>query len=316
MRAGRIILGCAAAGAALAGAEAVKLFRAGLVRQERLGDGLTKRVNHGRMMPYKDMILAERDWYRAQKKEQICLTSYDGLRLAAELLPAETPCGRTIILFHGYRSDAEMDFSCIFRYYHELGLNILAVSQRSHGQSEGKYICFGVRERFDCVQWAEYAAERFGPEEDIFLGGVSMGASTVLMASGLGLPENVRGIIADCGFSSPEEEFRYILGRAHIPVHPVMDVLDIVSGKIAGFRFGECSAVDAVKKSRVPILFVHGQEDDFVPPYMSDMAYEACASEKKIVRVDHAGHGMSYLAETERCREALRDFIESHCRQK
>ena len=137
-----------------------------------------------------------------QDAEDIFLPSYDGLRLHGQLLQQPSAKG-TILLFHGYRSSWIIDFSIVLPYYYSLGYNLLAVDERAHGQSEGVYITFGVHERRDVVTWAQYAAMHFGPDHPLFLGGLSMGATTVLLASALELPPSVRGVIADCGFSSP-----------------------------------------------------------------------------------------------------------------
>jgi len=301
-----------AAALALFCALAVGLFRIGLVRKKHETMTDREELRKGPRGQYADVISDGRAWFQAQEREQIFLQSYDGLRLEADFLPAASPSTRTILLFHGYRSEEYFDFSCIYRFYHELGLNILSVCQRSHGKSEGKYICFGVKERFDCKQWAEYIARRFGPETDIFLSGLSMGASTVLMAAGLELPENVRGVLADCGFTSPQEEFQYILKRMHLPEHPLLEVLSAASGCIAGFRFDEASTTEALQHCRVPVLLVHGGEDDFVPTEMSRRSYAACAAPKELIIVPGAGHGVSYLVDKPRCQAAIRAFLERY----
>ena len=142
-----------------------------------------------------------RQWLRDHNAEDVSVMSHDGLRLRGQWVPAEKPMG-TIILFHGYRTHHIHDFSGIYSIYHNLGLNLLLVRQRAHGESEGKYITFGVRERLDALSWIEFHNRTHGAD-NVFLGGMSMGASTLLFAAGEALPPNVRGITADCGFSSP-----------------------------------------------------------------------------------------------------------------
>ena len=144
--------------------------------------------------------------------EDVFLPSYDGLRLHGQLLQQPGAKG-TILLFHGYRSSWIIDFSIVLPYYYSLGYNLLAVDERAHGQSEGVYITFGVHERRDAATWAQYAAMHFGLDHPLFLGGLSMGATTVLLASALELPPSVRGVIADCGFSSPEASCEAFCGR-------------------------------------------------------------------------------------------------------
>ena len=135
--------------------------------------------------------------------EEVEVTSVDGLRLVGKYyhMSDDAPL---VIFFHGYRCAGIRDGNGIFLYAREFGFNVLLVDQRAHGKSEGKTITFGVMERHDCKSWAEYAVKRFGRDVKIYLCGLSMGGATVLMASDIGLPENVVGILADCPYSSPK----------------------------------------------------------------------------------------------------------------
>lgn len=247
-------------------------------------------------------------WFSAQKKEDVTISARDGTRLVAQYLPARNSKG-TILLFHGYRAQSFTDFSCAYKMYHDLGFSILNVTQRSHGLSGGTYITFGVKERFDCYDWVLYVNDRFGTASDIFLGGMSMGASTVLMAAGMSLPPNVRGIIADSGFSCPYDEFAHVLKRIHCPVHPFADIANVYAQVLAGFRFDEYSTVEAMKTNKIPILFIHGEADNFVPVKFSLESYDACIAEKTLVTVADAGHGMAYLFDTSGCQKELFAFL-------
>ncbi len=248
-------------------------------------------------------------WFRQQQPEQVCVTSRDGLHLKGWYLPSEQARG-TILLMHGYHSSGWNDFGCVVRFYHELGYHLLLADQRAHGESEGKYIGFGVLERFDCLCWVTYLNERLGHKEPVFLDGLSMGASTVLMASGLPLPENVRGIIADCGFTSPDAIFRHVLRtRYRLPVYPVLPIVNQLCRWKAGFGFRDCSTVDALKQNRLPVLLIHGKADRFVPPRMSCENYEACRGAKKLLLVEGAHHAASFLISPKECEQALRDFL-------
>ena len=248
-----------------------------------------------------------------QDAEDIFLPSYDGLRLHGQLLQQPGAKG-TILLFHGYRSSWIIDFSIVLPYYYSLGYNLLAVDERAHGQSEGAYITFGVHERRDAVTWAQYAEKHFGPEHPLFLGGLSMGATTVLLASALELPPSVRGIIADCGFSSPEAIMKSVL-RAHVkwlPAGPLLALMNVCTRAFAGFSIKEASTLDAVSKTKRPILFIHGTADTFVPCAMSQAAYDACRAEKQLVLVEGAGHGQSYLTDRPRVQAALETFLNQY----
>ena len=161
--------------------------------------------------PFAPRMKEAQAYIRAHTREKVKLTSFDGLELAALYLPVERPRG-TVIAFHGYRSLATIDFALEVEFFHRLGYDVLLPYQRSHGESQGKYITYGVKERFDCQSWARYAARRWG-DRPLFLMGISMGAATVLMASGLELPPNTRGIVADCGFTTPWDIMAHVARR-------------------------------------------------------------------------------------------------------
>ena len=248
-----------------------------------------------------------------QEAEDIFLPSYDGLRLHGRLLQQPGAKG-TILLFHGYRSSWVIDFSIVLPYYFSLGYNLLAVDERAHGESEGTYITFGVRERHDVATWTAYAAMHFGPAHPLILDGLSMGAATVLMASDLPLPLSVRGIIADCGFSSPYAIMKSVF-RAHcrrLPAGPLLALTDVFTRLFAGFSLKGVSTLDAVAKTKLPILFIHGTGDTFVPCSMTQAAYDACAAPKQLVLVPDAGHGCSYLVDRPRVQAELAAFLSKY----
>ncbi len=253
-----------------------------------------------------DEISAGVSWFYAQKPEQVEILSHDGLRLCGYFLPAEN-ARATLILMHGYRSAELFDFSCIYEHLHNRGFNLLVPWQRAHGKSEGKLICFGVKERIDCSRWAEYISERLGKKLPIILEGMSMGATTVLMAAGLDLPENVAGIVADCGFTTPYEVIEHTMRRWHIPPHPYLDLM-----LPAATAFGidlKMSTADALRRCRRPVLLIHGDRDDIVPPEMSRRNRDACAGECRLLEVHGAGHAFSYIVATDECNAALDAFF-------
>ena len=258
---------------------------------------------------YQKMMEEGEAWLRAQNMETVHIVSHDGLKLAGHVL--NIGAKKTLILFHGYRSRAFRDFSCVGEYYKGLGYNLLFVDQRAHGESEGEHITFGVKERLDCVRWAKYIDERIGGE--IILDGLSMGATTVLMAAGEHLPASVKGIIADCGFTSPKEIMLKVMETdLKIRCRPLFDLVALLVKIRAGFAVDEYSTVEALKKNRLPILFIHGTGDKFVPCEMTKTAYNACTSEKTLVLIKGAGHGTSYLKEPETCKEALQAFLKKY----
>ena len=262
--------------------------------------------------PYAQEIRSGAHWFTEQSPQKVEIISYDGLKLVGYFLRNPHAKG-TILLFHGYRSSGFHDFGCIFQFYYELGYSILSATQRAHGESEGKYICFGIKERFDCEKWVQFLITQMGPKHPIFLNGLSMGSSTVLMATGLPLPSNVKGVIADCGFTSPWEEFRQVLKlNFHIPSRPILDAANLISKVVAGFGFRDYSTLEALKTNRLPILFVHGEADTFVPHRFTLQNYEACRSEKYLVSVPGATHGISYLVDTPKCQAAIREFLQRY----
>lgn len=247
-------------------------------------------------------------WLRDHGAEDVETTSFDGLRLRGKWVPAKEPRA-TIILFHGYRTHYLHDFAGIFSMYHSMGLNLLLVRQRAHGESEGKYITFGVRERRDAVSWVAFHNRVHGMD-NVFLGGMSMGASTVLFAAGEDLPPNVRGITADCGFTSPKEIMAKVIRKDfHLPPALVLPLLGFWTRTVGGFRLTECDSRSTLARSRVPVIFIHGKADTFVPCRMSQSGYDACTSEKELHLIEGAGHGRSYLFEPDRLTRALVDFF-------
>lgn len=244
--------------------------------------------------------------------EDVWITSGDGLKLHGKCY-ISTPDAPVQIMFHGYRSGAERDFCGGLQVAVRGGFNVLLVDQRAHGESEGKYLTFGVNERFDCLSWASYAAERFGNDVKIYLYGISMGASTVLMASALPLPKSVSGIVADCGYTSPKDIIFSVLRDHHVPAAPVYAVARLGARLFCGFDLDSASAPDALSRSHIPVLFIHGDDDRFVPCRMSRENFEASAAEhKKLLIVHNAGHGLSYMLDRPAYLSALHEFLEAH----
>jgi len=259
--------------------------------------------------PYLEQMDEGRQWFLSREPEKVEIFSFDGLRLRGLYLHNPEAKG-TIILMHGYRMDGYTDFTCVYKKYYEAGFSLLNAFQRAHAESEGEYITFGVLERFDCRDWAEYVTDRFGQEHKIVLDGLSMGAATVLMAAELPLPENVAGIIADCGFTSPWDQLAHLCKtKYHLPVHPLLDSADIFARILGKFSLKGCSTIETMKKNTLPVLFLHGEADQFVPTAFSVRAFEACAGPKRLVTIPGAAHGVSYLVDQETCDRELDEFL-------
>lgn len=260
---------------------------------------------------YGKQIQAADHWLKSHTTVDIWTESHDNRKLHAHWIPAEDPKG-TVLLAHGYRSTKLLDFGMVYELYHNLGMNLLLIDQRSHGDSEGKYITFGVLESRDVQSWIEFHNQHFGPHP-ILLSGLSMGASTMLYLADRQLPENVKGIIADCGYTSPKE----IVGKVfkdtvHFGAGPFLWAADLFARVLAGFSFYERDTRKSLRNSRLPILLIHGTGDDFVPCEMTKQAYAACTSEKEIFLVENAGHGTSYLYDTPGYRKQVIAFLQKY----
>ncbi|MCH5184903.1 MAG: alpha/beta hydrolase [Oscillospiraceae bacterium] len=243
-------------------------------------------------------------------KEDVYITSRDGLKLHAYYTPIGDE-SKTVICFHGYTSSGS-DFKAISKFYAKKGYSLLCPDARAHGESEGEYIGFGCLDRFDGLEWIEYIKKRLGENTEILLTGTSMGGATVLMMSGLDLPENVKGIISDCAFTSAWDVFSWVLKTMyHISPFPIMNISDRLCKKRAGYGLKECNSAEEVKKAKVPILFIHGSADNFVPSFMCDEIYENCASPKDKLIIEGASHAESYYKDPERYEAKITEFTES-----
>lgn len=247
---------------------------------------------------------------QAMGGETIEILGRENVKLVGHWFTVPSP-KRIIIAMHGWRSSWYNDFGFIMDFWIENGCCVLLAEQRGQGGSGGEHMGFGLLERHDCVSWAQWVNEHCGTELPIYLCGVSMGASTVLMAAGLELPENVRGIIADCGYTSPEAIWRHV-AKDNLGVS-----YGVRSGAVNGLcrrkiqvGIGDYSCVDAMVECEVPVLFIHGTDDKFVPIEMTYENYMACTGPKRLFVVPGAGHGMSYAVDTAGYQKAMKQFWE------
>lgn len=251
-------------------------------------------------------------WLKQQHFEDLEITSHDGLKLKAKLLKSDLDTDKVLIAVHGYRSYNLKEYAYYIKFYHDLGFHILMPDNRAHGESEGTYIGFGWLDRLDCIQWIHKMKEYFDKDLQIVLHGISMGSATVLMASGEELPSDVKCIISDCGFTSVLDEFEHELKQAHIPPALILPTATLLSKKRVGYSFKEASTINQVKKSKTPTLFIHGDQDDFVPTYMVYDLYNACAADKDLLIVEGAKHAQSYLVNQELCEKTIIEFMSQY----
>ncbi|MBQ8624221.1 MAG: alpha/beta hydrolase [Oscillospiraceae bacterium] len=259
---------------------------------------------------FNEVILNNVKKIEAHPCEEVTIKAKDGKKLFARYYhrgdgyPVE-------IFFHGYRANGVRDGSGSFGLSEEAGFNLLVVDQRSSGNSEGNVITFGVKEKLDVLAWVDYVINRFGKEVKIILAGISMGASTVLMASELDLPENVKCITADCGYSSQTEIIKKVGKEMKMPIKLLFPFLKLGALVFGGFNIDSRTPLDAVKNARVPIFFIHGDCDTFVPCHMCDELYDACTSPKRKLIVKNAAHGISFFVDHETYKDYLREFFRS-----
>lgn len=249
-----------------------------------------------------------RRWLENMPYINVYIKSFDGLRLYGALL--ENYSDKIVICVHGFTGSGKKDFASLAQAYYKNGYNVLLVDNRAHGQSEGKYVGFGVLDRLDLRNWVKYVINRFGSNVQVFLHGISMGAATVLMASSI-MPKNVRGIIADCGFTSVYEIFEYVLKRDyHLPKFPIIYLTNIMSKIRAGYGYKDVNTTAEIARSDIPILFIHGENDEFVPLWMTMKNYSHCKAYKELFIVRESEHAESHYIDKKGYERRILTFIE------
>lgn len=227
-------------------------------------------------------------WFK-ENYEDSYIQSFDDLKLHAYTLKHANDTNKWAVVFHGYSSDGSQ-MAKYAKHFYDTGYNVLVPDARAHGKSEGDYIGMGWHDRLDVVSWINNVISS-DKNAEIVLYGVSMGGATVMMASGEDLPDNVKAIIEDCGYSSVWGEFSYQLQAIfNLPEFPIMHFSSIVTKLRADFTLGEADSVKQVAKSKTPMLFIHGSNDTFVPSDMLDEVYEAANVPKEKFIVEGAGH--------------------------
>ena len=260
-------------------------------------------------LPYRDQMIQWIKETRAMPHEDMEITSWDGLKLRGRYFEY-APGAPIELMLHGYRGESERDMSGGVHRCFRLGRSALVVDQRACGRSEGTVITFGAKEHKDCLYWVDHMVKRFGPDVKIILTGISMGAATVVMASGCQLPDNVIGVLADCGCSSAKEIIKLVI-RTRIGLPPDLAYLFVRLGArvFGNFDPNTASPVDWVKTTKVPVIFYHGDADDFVPCSMSQDMFDACPSRKQLVLIPGAAHGLAFPKDPETYLQTLSEFF-------
>lgn len=249
------------------------------------------------------------EWFNEQDTERINMTSYDDLDLVAQFIDHEDDNNQAVILAHGFRNTGD-DMGKLAQMYYERGFDILLPDARGHGESAGDYIGYGWHDRLDYLDWIDLLIEEYGAE-DIILHGNSMGAATVLMTSGEDLPEEVKGIIADSGYSTVKDELAHQLKHLYgLPAFPLLDVTSVITKVRAGYMLGEASAIAQVEKNDLPLFIIHGEDDDLVPTEMAHEIFEVAGGEKELWLVPETGHTKAFDNVTEEFQERVGKFID------
>ncbi|MBQ9782179.1 MAG: alpha/beta hydrolase [Clostridia bacterium] len=261
---------------------------------------------------YQPLMKEGERYFKKLNYEELTIISYDNLKLKAYFYENPNSKG-TVIFMHGYHGNPLTDFGPVIKTFKEMGYSLLLPYQRAHGKSQGKYVTFGVNESKDCLKWAKYIAKRY-PNRSIALHGVSLGGATVGMASSFeDLPKEVKVIANDSGFSSPDDIISSVRKSMKLPFFPFQLIVRLYAKVFAKFSLTKNSVTKSYEKSKIPALFIHGEEDDYVPYYMGVQNYEKSnAKEKLLISVKGAGHGLAYMTEPERVTKELADFYNKH----
>lgn len=235
------------------------------------------------------------EWMHEQKFTTFTIKNDRGETLCGHYLKAAYESKKYVLCSHGYRNRGKGEFRFISKFYHDNGYNILLVDHIASGESEGTHITFGYHESSDLLLWVNFLNEKFGSDIDIILHGISMGCASVLMLAGnFTLPENVRFIIADCGFTSVKEQFENVLSFLPFNAKPMIETVGFINKLIHGYSLSDVCPSAAVEKINIPVLFIHGGSDGFVAPSMTQEMFNLCHSEKELLIVENAGHAQSY----------------------
>jgi fermentation-respiration switch protein FrsA (DUF1100 family) len=258
---------------------------------------------------YREDMISWVKQVRAMPHKEYVITSFDGLKLYGRFF--EHHKGAPIeLMLHGYKGTSERDMSGGVLRAAALGRSAFIVDHRGSGKSEGKVITFGVKESRDCLAWIDFIINNVDKDAKIILTGISMGAATVMSLSDRELPCNVVGILADCGYSTTEAIIGKVVSDMKLPTKLLMPFIKLGARVFGGFKVDEVSPLKALKNSRLPVIFIHGDTDAYVPYEMSVLNYEACTSKKMLVTIEGAGHGLAFVKDPEKYYLALKEFFD------
>ncbi|MBO7196933.1 MAG: alpha/beta hydrolase [Clostridia bacterium] len=233
---------------------------------------------------------------RITPHKNVEITTFDGLTLRGRYYE-HSPDAPIEIMMHGYQGNLERDLSGgIFRALN-IGHSVLVYDHRGSGKSDGNTLTFGINESRDCRKWIDFVINEINKDAKIILSGVSMGGATAMITSGYDdLPQNIVGIVADCGYTSAKDIIKKVIKDMKLPPNLLYPFVKLGARIFGGFNLDEFSPIEQVKKSKIPTIFVHGDADDFVPMDMSEANYNASsAAKKELYIVKGAAHGLAYI---------------------
>lgn len=279
-------------------------------KQPKLAKITGRKISGGSLNRYEETCKSSADSLKQQEHEVIEINGIGNVPLVGHYFPCKN-AKRFIIAFHGWRSSWNYDYGLISDFWQSNACSVLYAEQRGQNESGGDYIGFGLTERYDCIEWCMRASELCNNTIPIYLAGLSMGATTVLMAADLPLGKAVHGIMADCGFTSPEAIWEHVIkNNLHLPYRLYGKLANAICMHKIKMHPGDHSTIDALSKTNIPVLFIHGTEDKFVPVEMTYENFKNCSSEKRLFIVPGAEHAMSYCVDKEGYEKAVLTFWE------
>ena len=256
------------------------------------------------------------DLLKSSMTETLCMKSFDKLELKAYYVPCGKETDKFVLLVHGYDSDAFIAFGTQIKFYKELDFDIVVIDQRACGKSEGKHVTFAVNESRDVASWCNFILKRFTNCKNIVLHGISLGGASVLFSIGRHLPSEVKCIIDDCGFDSPEGILHHVLKKDYRLPRFVREGVIFFCEIICKCKFRGVKTEDILKNTELPILFIHGALDTYVPYYMTENNFRAVKNPFEFYTVDNAHHANSFICDEEGCNNAVKRLLDFAFKEK
>ena len=250
-------------------------------------------------------------WFLKLKLQDNVIKNNKGKNIHGYIIENENRTNKWAICVHGYMGAPSIQAPFV-KHFYDKGYNVVCPSLRAHGEDTHKYCSMGWHDKDIVITWIKYLVNEY-PDCEIVLHGVSMGAATVMLATGENLPGNVKCAVSDCGFSSCKEQFIHVMkNNMKIPVFPFFQLGNMISVVRGNFNFLKCEPVKAVAASKTPTLFIHGTNDDYVPYRMIEDVFSACSAEKERLDVADAPHAVSLAYAPELYFSTMDKFIEKH----